>query len=78
MTAANITMTSQSPAALARPWLASHRQLRPELLTGVPAGERGADGTYPEKTVNWYVDQALRMFFQRVHGVQTAAAPAHL
>jgi predicted ATP-dependent protease len=45
-----------------------------ELLTGVPAGERAPGGTYPEKTVNWYVDQALRTFFQRVHGVQMISA----
>jgi predicted ATP-dependent protease len=45
-----------------------------ELLTGIPAGERGAGGTYPEKTVNWYVDQTLRTYFQRVHAAQPAGA----
>jgi predicted ATP-dependent protease len=42
-----------------------------ELLTGVSAGERDAAGSYPEKTVNWYVDQTLRTFFQRVHPLYT-------
>lgn len=31
-----------------------------ELLTGVPAGERAPDGTYPEGTVNRLVDDRLR------------------
>jgi len=31
-----------------------------EVLTGVPAGERKADGTYPEDTVNYLVDKRLR------------------
>jgi len=30
-----------------------------ELLTGMPAGERGEDGTYPEKTINRLVDDRL-------------------
>jgi lon-related putative ATP-dependent protease len=30
------------------------------LLTGVEAGERQPDGTYPEGTVNWAVEQRLR------------------
>ncbi len=30
-----------------------------ELLTGVPAGERGPDGAYPEETVNGKVDRRL-------------------
>ncbi|RJR27446.1 MAG: ATP-dependent protease, partial [Desulfobacteraceae bacterium] len=33
-----------------------------ELLTGVPAGERGEDGTYPEGTVNYLVDRRLKEF----------------
>lgn len=31
-----------------------------ELLTGAPAGERQADGLFPEGTVNFLVDQKLR------------------
>ena len=31
-----------------------------EILTGVPAGERKADGTYPEDVVNYRVDKRLR------------------
>jgi hypothetical protein len=45
-----------------------------ELLTGVPAGERNAEGVYPKKTVNWYVDQTLRTYFERMHDVQAGAA----
>ncbi len=33
-----------------------------EILTGVPAGERGRDGKFPEGTVNCLVDQRLREF----------------
>jgi len=32
------------------------------LLTGVPAGERGPDGTYPEDTVFGRVDRRLRAY----------------
>lgn len=31
-----------------------------ELLTGIPAGERGPDGLYPEDTINRRVDDRLR------------------
>jgi lon-related putative ATP-dependent protease len=31
-----------------------------EVLTGIPAGERKRDGTYPEGTVNFLVDKRLR------------------
>ena len=31
-----------------------------EVLTGVPAGERGANGKYPEGTVNYLVDKRLK------------------
>ncbi|HMK16373.1 MAG TPA: hypothetical protein VK450_05580 [Methanomicrobiales archaeon] len=31
-----------------------------EVLTGVPAGNRGKDGSYPEGTVNYLVDKKLR------------------
>ena len=33
-----------------------------EILTGVPAGERGADGSYPEGTINFLVDKRLEEF----------------
>jgi lon-related putative ATP-dependent protease len=39
-----------------------------ELLTGVPAGERQADGTYPEGTVNYRVDRQLRELAERLKG----------
>lgn len=32
------------------------------ILTGVPAGERGADGKYPENTVFYLVDKKLREY----------------
>lgn len=32
-----------------------------ELLTGVPAGERAEDGAYPKGTVNFLVDERLRI-----------------
>ncbi len=38
-----------------------------EILTGVPAGERGPDGTYPADTVNGRVDRRLR---ELVHSFQ--------
>jgi len=31
-----------------------------EILTGIPAGEKKADGTYPENTVNYLVEKRLR------------------
>ncbi|MEE9169090.1 MAG: AAA family ATPase [bacterium] len=31
-----------------------------EILTGVPAGERGEDGSYPEDSVNYLVDSRLK------------------
>ncbi len=31
-----------------------------EILTGVPAGEKRADGSYPENTVNYCVDRRLK------------------
>ncbi len=36
-----------------------------EILTGVPAGELGADGCFPQDTVNYRVDQRLKEFSVR-------------
>jgi len=33
-----------------------------EILTGIPAGERGADGSYAEGTINYLVDKRLQAF----------------
>jgi len=37
-----------------------------EILTGVPAGERQEDGTYPEHTVNYLVDRRLEEMARRL------------
>ncbi len=37
-----------------------------EILTGVAAGQRRPDGTWPEGTVNWYVDRRLRQMAMRL------------
>ena len=42
-----------------RVWSARTIDAGIELLTGTPAGERQADGKYPEGTVNFLVDQRL-------------------
>lgn len=47
-----------------------------ELLTGVPAGMRGADGTYPEDSVNGRVSRRLRSFFELVRGSGLMSAAA--
>lgn len=33
-----------------------------EILTGIPAGERGEDGRYPEGTINYLVQQKLKLY----------------
>jgi predicted ATP-dependent protease len=45
-----------------------------EVLTGVPAGERKEDGTYPEGTVNYRVNNQLREFAEKLKGYQTPEA----
>jgi lon-related putative ATP-dependent protease len=49
-----------------------------ELLTGTPAGTRGADGMYPAHTVNERVSRRLRAFFDlvRVYGAMGQASSA--
>ncbi len=37
-----------------------------EILTGVAAGKRNPDGTWPEGTVNWFVDRRLREMAMRL------------
>ncbi|MBI4283792.1 MAG: ATP-dependent protease, partial [Chloroflexi bacterium] len=39
-----------------------------EILTGVPAGERQTDGTYPENTVNYLVNKQLKEMAERLRG----------
>jgi lon-related putative ATP-dependent protease len=39
-----------------------------EILTGVMAGERQPDGTFPEGTVNYLVDKHLREYAERLKG----------
>ncbi|MGZ4202759.1 MAG: Lon protease family protein, partial [Thermoleophilaceae bacterium] len=50
-----------------------------ELLTGIPAGERTAEGTYPPSSVNGSIDARLRKFAETVrahHGNGRAPLPA--
>jgi hypothetical protein len=37
-------------------------------LTGIPAGKRQKDGTYPESTVNYFVDKRLKEMAERLKG----------
>jgi predicted ATP-dependent protease len=48
-----------------------------ELLTGVPAGERGADGHFPEGSVNRRVDDRLATFAERARSFGRNASPAN-
>jgi lon-related putative ATP-dependent protease len=43
-----------------------------EILTGVPAGERQTDGTFPEGTVNCLVDRRLREYAERLREYSTS------
>jgi len=43
-------------------WSVSHVDEAIELLTGIPAGERGADGTYPADSINGRVENTLKQF----------------
>jgi predicted ATP-dependent protease len=44
-----------------------------EILTGVPAGERQPDGTFPEGTVNCLVDRRLREYAERLRDYSTSS-----
>ena len=44
-----------------------------ELLTGVPAGDRGADGEFPEETVHRGVEERLRTLAETARGMQEAS-----
>jgi predicted ATP-dependent protease len=39
-----------------------------EILTGLPAGERQADGTWPDNTFNFLVDKRLKEMAQKLKG----------
>ena len=43
------------------------------LLTGMAAGERQADGTYPEATINYLVDKRLRQMAEGMRGFQASS-----
>jgi predicted ATP-dependent protease len=45
-----------------------------EVLTGVAAGERQEDGTYPEGTVNYQVDRQLKEYAERMKGYHAPGA----
>jgi predicted ATP-dependent protease len=47
-------------------WAVSHIDEGLELLMGMPAGTRGADGLYQEGTVNRKIEDSLREFQQRL------------
>jgi predicted ATP-dependent protease len=42
-----------------------------ETLTGVPAGDRQKDGTYPEDTINYLVDKKLKEMAERLKDFYT-------
>jgi predicted ATP-dependent protease len=49
-----------------------------ELLTGVPAGRRQQDGTFPEGTVNYLVQKRLRELAEKMRGFGSASPPGLL
>ena len=44
-----------------------------EILTGVPAGERQPDGSYPEKTINYMVNNRLKELAEALRGYDSHA-----
>ena len=46
-----------------------------EVLTGVPAGERGPDGRYPDGSVNGRVEKKLRQFSEQLRQAAGTANP---
>ena len=46
-----------------------------EVLTGVPAGERGPDGSYPDGSVNGRVEKKLRQFAEQLRQAAGTANP---
>ncbi len=44
-----------------------------EILTGIPAGDRGSDGTYPAATINGRVEARLRGFAERARSFGKSA-----
>ncbi len=47
-----------------------------EILTGIPAGEKQTDGTFPEGTVNYLVDRRLRELADGLKGFYGSAPEA--
>ena len=46
-----------------------------EILTGVSAGEKKADGSYPDSTINYLVDKRLRELVDGMKGYYSASEP---
>jgi predicted ATP-dependent protease len=59
-------------------WPVAHVDEAVELLTGVAAGERNADGRYPEGTVNRRADDRLNTFAERARSFGRSAAAAEV
>ena len=47
-----------------------------EILTGVKAGERGAEGRFPGGTINRLVEDKVRSFAERARGFAKGASGA--